>query len=61
MRIMKKNLLKLDREHYLEIGKARIVLLETIRLLNYLLENRVINHNRVVEDFKEHMEDIPHY
>lgn len=55
---MGKDLLKLNRENYLEIGKARIVLLETIRLLNYLLENRVINHNRVVGDFKEHMEDI---
>lgn len=53
-----KNLLKLDREHYLEIGKAKIVLLESVKMLNYLLENRVINHNRVIQEFKEHMEDV---
>jgi len=59
MRIMReKNLLKLDREHYLEIGKAKIVLLESVKMLNYLLENRVINHNRVIQEFKEHMEDV---
>ena len=53
-----KNLLKLDREHYLEIGKAKIVLLESVKMLNYLLDNRVINHNRVIQEFKEHMEDV---
>ena len=53
-----KNLLKVDREHYLEIGKAKIVLLESVKMLNYLLENRVINHNRVIQEFKEHMEDV---
>jgi hypothetical protein len=58
MRIMKKNLLKLDRESYLEIGKTSILMAEAIKMLNYLIENRVITHNKVIEGFKENMETI---
>ena len=39
---MKNNLLKLDRESYLEIGKTSILMAEAIKMLNYLIENRVI-------------------
>ncbi len=55
---MKKNLLKLDRESYLEIGKTSILMAEAIKMLNYLIENRVITHNKVIEGFKENMETI---
>lgn len=55
---MGKDLLKLDREHYLEIGKADILMAEAIKMLNYLVENRVITHNKVIEGFKENMETI---
>lgn len=55
---MKNNLLKLDRESYLEIGKTSILMAEAIKMLNYLIENRVITHNKVIEGFKENMETI---
>lgn len=55
---MKNNLLKLDRENYLEIGKTSILMAEAIKMLNYLIENRVITHNKVIEGFKENMETI---
>ena len=31
---------------------------EAIKMLNYLIENRVITHNKVIEGFKENMETI---
>ena len=55
---MKNNLLKLNRESYLEIGKTSILMAEAIKMLNYLIENRVITHNKVIEGFKENMETI---
>ena len=55
---MKKNLLKLDRENYLEIGKTSILMAEAIKMLNYLIENKVITHNKAIEGFKENMETI---
>ena len=55
---MKNNLLKLDRENYLEIGKTSILMAEAIKMINYLIENRVITHNKVIEGFKENMETI---
>lgn len=58
MRIMGKDLLKLNRENYLEITKANILMAEAIKMLNYLIENRVITHNKVIEGFKENMETI---
>lgn len=55
---MKKNLLKLEKGSYLEIGKTSILMAEAIKMLNYLIENRVITHNKVIEEFKENMETI---
>mgnify|MGYP000900814395 CR=1 FL=1 len=55
---MGKDLLKLNRENYLEITKANILMAEAIKMLNYLIENRVITHNKVIEGFKENMETI---
>lgn len=55
---MKKKLVKLNREQYLEIGKTSILMAEAIKMLNYLIENRVITHNKVIEGFKENMETI---
>ena len=55
---MGKDLLKLNRENYLEITKVNILMAEAIKMLNYLIENRVITHNKVIEGFKENMETI---
>ena len=55
---MGKDLLKLNRENYLEITKANILMAEAIKMLNYLIEKRVITHNKVIEGFKENMETI---
>ena len=55
---MGKDLLKLNRENYLEITKANILMAEAIKMLNYLIENRVINPSIAIENFKERMEII---
>ena len=55
---MGKDLLKLNRENYLEITKANILMAEAIKMLNYLIENRVINPSIAIESFKERMEII---